>query len=105
MNTRLALAFLALTRWAAAASFTFGDQTFTVPDGFTLERVAGPPLVDRPITMAFDESGTLYVTDSSGSNDRPAFQLKDPKNRLMRLEDHDGDGVFETSRVFADKLG
>ncbi len=105
MNTRLALALFTMTRWAAAAEFTFGDQTFTVPDGFTLERVAAPPLVDRPITMAFDEAGALYVTDSSGSNERPAFQLKDPKNRILRLEDRDGDGVFETSTVFADKLG
>jgi putative membrane-bound dehydrogenase-like protein len=105
MNIRLALAFLAFTHWAAAAQFTFGDQTFTVPDGFTLERVAAPPLVDRPINMAFDEEGALYVTDSSGSNDRPAAQLQDPKNRIVRLQDRDGDGAFEASAVYADKLG
>ena len=39
------------------------------PDGFTIERIAGPPLVDRPIVADFDEQGRLYVADSSGSND------------------------------------
>lgn len=44
-------------------------QTFTLPAGFTLELAAGPPLVDRPITAAFDEQGRLYVSEASGTND------------------------------------
>ena len=53
-------------------------HTFTLPDGFTIERVAGPPLVDRPIAADFDEAGRLYVADSSGSNEKVAEQLKNP---------------------------
>ncbi len=108
MNTRLVLASLvlfAIGHAAPAAEFKFGEQTFTVPHGFTLERVAATPLVDRPITMAFDESGALYVADSSGSNDKPAEQLKNPTHRVVRLVDNDGDGTFDTNTVYADKLG
>src|SRR5260221_12832170 len=60
-----------------AAEFKFPSQTFTVPDGFEVQLVAGPPLVDRPITADFDEQGRLYVTDSSGSNDKVDKQLQE----------------------------
>ena len=52
--------------------FNLGGRVLKVPDGFTIERVAGPPLVDRPIIADFDEQGRLYVADSSGSNDKVA---------------------------------
>lgn len=81
-----------------------GDHTFTLPAGFTIEQVAASPLVDRPITAAFDEQGRLYVADSSGSNDKVDKQLAEKPHRVVRLEDRDGDGVFDHSTVFADRL-
>ena len=66
--------------------------------------VAGPPLVDRPITADFDEQGRLYVADSSGSNDKVEKQLAEKPHRIVRLEDTDGDGRFDKSTVFADKM-
>jgi putative membrane-bound dehydrogenase-like protein len=89
---------------AGAAQFKFGNQTFTVPKGFTVERVTGPPLVNRPIEASFDEQGRLYVTDSSGSNARIPEQIKNPTHRVVRLEDTNGDGKFDKSVVFADKM-
>ena len=76
----------------------------TVPPGFEVERVAGPPLVDRPIVADFDDEGRLYVADSSGSNDRVEKQLADRPHRIVRLEDTNGDGRFDASVVFADKM-
>ena len=81
-----------------------GDHTFTLPKGFTIEKVAGSPQVDRPVNGSFDEKGRLYVSDSSGSNDKPTEQLKNPTHRVMRLESSKKDGVFDKSVVFADKL-
>ncbi|MEX2168377.1 MAG: PVC-type heme-binding CxxCH protein [Pirellulales bacterium] len=75
-----------------------------VPEGFEVEQVAGPPLVDRPITAAFDERGRLYVADSSGSNDPVEQQLAEKPHRIVRLDDVDGDGRFERSTVFADRM-
>jgi putative membrane-bound dehydrogenase-like protein len=83
---------------------TIGSHTFTLPVGFTIERVAGPPLVDRPIVADFDEDGRLYVADSSGSNDKVAEQLLKLPHRIVRLEDTDGDGTFDRSTVFADRM-
>src|SRR6266404_6034738 len=87
-----------------AAQFKFANQTLTVPDGFEVELVAGPPLVDRPVYGSFDEQGRLYVVDSSGSNDKPDKQLQDTPHRVLRLEDSDGDRKFDKTVVFADKM-
>ena len=78
--------------------------TLTAPPGFEVERVAGPPLVDRPIVADFDDEGRLYVADSSGSNDRVEKQLADRPHRIVRLEDTNADGRFDKSVVFADKM-
>lgn len=58
MNPRLPLSLVAALAVSAplafAAEFKFGDATITVPDGYTVERIAAAPLVDRPISAAFD---------------------------------------------------
>jgi putative membrane-bound dehydrogenase-like protein len=77
---------------------------FSVPEGFTIELVAGPPLVERPIMASFDDRGRLYVSDSAGVNLKGSELLKDPPHRIRLLEDVDGDGKFDTSKVWADKL-
>src|SRR5262249_9873629 len=79
-------------------------HTFTLPAGFEIELVAGPPLVNRPITADFDEQGRLYVADSSGSNEKVDEQLKKRPHRIVRLEDSDGDGRFDKATVFADGM-
>jgi putative membrane-bound dehydrogenase-like protein len=81
-----------------------GGPELEVPAGFVVERVAGPPLVNRPIVADFDEQGRLYVADSSGSNDKVDTQLAERPHRIVRLEDTDGDGRFDRSVVFADKM-
>src|SRR4051794_11036587 len=104
---RIVLALLLLglaATYAMVAGPPFGDpkthsvalngHVFTLPIGFTIELVAGPPLVDRPITADFDEEGRLYVSDSSGSNEKVVEQLKKKPHRILRLEDSDGDGKF-----------
>src|SRR2546421_6878065 len=77
---------------------------FTLPDGFTIELAAGPPLVLRPITADFDERGRLYVSDSSGTNDKVQVQLEQKPHRVLRLEDTRGTGRFDKRTVFADHL-
>ena len=103
---RLLLFAAALTTASAAKAetFTFGTLPLTVPDGFVLQQSAAVPLVVRPITCAFDDAGRLYVAESSGSNAPLAEQQKQPSHQLLRLEDTDGDGVFDERTVFADGL-
>src|SRR5216117_3538214 len=87
-----------------SAQFKFSNQTFSVPAGFEVEVVATTDLVDRPVSGSFDEEGRLYVTDSSGSNDKPDKQLEEKPHRVVRLEDTNGDGRFDKTTVFADKV-
>ena len=104
-RTTILLALSGLLAWRGdAAETTVGDHTFTHPIGFTVELVAGPPLVDRPIEISLDESGRLYCTDSAGVNDKVQQQLEEKPHRVVRLEDSNGDGVYDRRVVFADQL-
>src|SRR5499427_279697 len=108
----LALFFFCAVSWLGFAQQPAGKvqevklngHTFTLPVGFDIELVAGPPLVERPITADFDEQGRLYVSDSSGSNEKVTIQLDKKPHRIVRLEDTYGDGRFDKSVVFADKM-
>jgi len=95
---------IALAASLRAAESAVHGQRFTLPDGFEVELVAAPPLVERPVSASFDDRGRLYVTDSSGSNEKPDKQVLNPTHRLLRLEDTDGDGRFDRSVVFAEKV-
>lgn len=87
---------------ASAADVLVNGLRSTVPDGFTLDLVAGSELVSRPVSACFDDRGRLYVTESSGSNEPPEQQLKAPTHRIRCLDDTNGDGVFDRSIVFAE---
>ena len=93
-----------LAWWLVVQRQPSSSQVLKVADGFEVERVAGPPLVDRPIVADFDEQGRLYVADSSGSNDKVEKQLAEKPHRIVRLEDTNGDGRFDKSIVFADRM-
>src|SRR5690349_2572580 len=98
------LFFALLTTVCSAATVQIDDHTFHLPDGFTIEQVAAPPVVMRPVTADFDESGRLYVADSSGSRDDVKKQLAESPHRILRLEAANAKGVFEKSSVFADRM-
>ncbi|HYF00329.1 MAG TPA: PVC-type heme-binding CxxCH protein, partial [Planctomycetota bacterium] len=89
---------LAMVAWAVQA------PPFRAPDGWEVEPAAVAPRVERPMLAAFDDRGRLYVADSAGVNLKGSDLLKDPPHRIRVLEDTDGDGRFDTSRVFADRL-
>lgn len=75
-----------------------------VPDGFTIEVAAAPPLVGFPMMGGFDDRGRLYLAESAGKNLDAQQLAAELPNFVRRLEDTDGDGVFDRSTVFADKM-
>lgn len=81
-----------------------GPHQFTLPRGWNVTVAAPSSLVERPISATFDNKGRLYVSESSGSNEPPAVQAQKKPHRILRLEDTDGDGVFDKKTVFADQL-
>src|SRR6185295_346378 len=76
-------------------------QQPVVPDGFKIEKAAESTF---PMFAAFDDRGRLYVTESSGGDLYLELQKKVRGCRVRRFEDKDGDGIFETSTVFAEGL-
>jgi putative membrane-bound dehydrogenase-like protein len=72
--------------------------------GFVVELVAAPPLVEHPTMAGFDERGRLLVADNAGVNFPSEELLEKLPNCLRMLEDTDGDGRFDKSTVFADKM-
>jgi hypothetical protein len=78
---------------------------FQVPPGFSAERVAGPPVVEYPMTANFDERGRLFVAHVAGLNVRdPKILLKQLPNSIRLLEPADERGRFHRFTVFADRM-
>ena len=70
--------------------------------GFQAELIAAEPDVQQPVAFAIDERGRLWIVEAfSYPTKQPAGQGKD---RIIILEDRDGDGSFETRKVFAEGL-
>ena len=75
-------------------------KDFTVAPGFKLEQVAAEPLVNSPVAMEWDENGRLFVCEMRGYSEN----RDDGISRVSMLEDLDGDGKYDKSTVFVDKL-
>ncbi len=73
-----------------------------VPPGFRAVLVAAEPDVRQPVAFAIDERGRLWIAEAhSYPSRRPAGEGLD---RLVILTDTDGDGSFESRKVFAEGL-
>jgi len=74
----------------------------TVPPGFEVTLFAGEPDVVQPIACATDHRGRLWVAEAYSYPVRvPEDKARD---RILILEDRDGDGRFDSRKVFAEKL-
>src|SRR3954447_20886720 len=71
-----------------------------VAPGYRIELAAAEPKVVDPIAISFDEFGRMYVVEMRDYSEKD----KDFLGRIRVLTDEDGDGVYETSKVFVDKL-
>jgi putative membrane-bound dehydrogenase-like protein len=78
-------------------------QQFCLAPGLRIELVAAEPEIESPVAMAFDEDSKLWVVEMRDYPNGPATG-RPPEGRIRVLEDRDGDGRYEHSRVFADRL-
>jgi putative membrane-bound dehydrogenase-like protein len=71
-------------------------------EGFRAELVAAEPDLHQPVAFAFDDRGRIWIAEAFGyPNRQPEGKGKD---RILILEDTDGDGAFETKKTFAEGL-
>jgi putative membrane-bound dehydrogenase-like protein len=79
-------------------------DSFTLPEGYTIERVTGPELTSYPMFMAFDDEGRLFIAESTGKDISGKEMAAEPECQILRLEDVDGDGDYDIRTVFATEL-
>ena len=77
-------------------------EAMTLPPGFKVDLIAGEPDVVQPIALAIDDRGRLWVAEAYSYPHKVAPEKA--RDRILIFEDKDGDGTFETRKVFYDKL-
>ena len=75
---------------------------FNLPEGMEIQLVASDPMIAKPVQMNFDSKGRLWLV-SSGMYPHiiPGAEEND---KVLILEDTNGDGVADKRTVFADNL-
>jgi putative heme-binding domain-containing protein len=87
---------------AFAAKVTQPYPNFTVADGYEITLWAENPLLHKPTQMNFDPSGKLWV---ASSETYPQVEVgQTPDDKIIVLQDSDGDGKADKSTVFADGM-
>ena len=93
---------------------------FRLADAFKVEVVAEEPIVLNPVALSFDEQGRAYViqwnpapgarlgdyevTYQDGTTSKIRRMFKDSRDDLRRLEDTNGDGIWDKSVVVMNDL-
>ena len=70
-----------------------------LPEGFRATLFAGEPDVVQPIAMTFDDRGRLWVVECLSYPDWKS----EGRDRVLIFEDRDGDGRFDSRKVFWDQ--
>ena len=77
--------------------------TIQVHPGMRVELVASEPGVQSPTSIDFGPDGKVWVSQALDYGCKDGEKCP-PIGRVSFLEDRDGDGIFETSTVFLDKI-
>ncbi len=77
-------------------------KALQLPGGFKAELIASEPDLVQPIAFTFDERGRIWVVEGN-SYPKPR-EVGSGQDRIKILEDKDGDGVFETKKIFCEGL-
>jgi len=77
-----------------------------VPVGFRVDLVAAEPVIEaKPLAMAFDSEGRLFLAESVDyPNEIVLPGDGEGHDRIVRLDDTDGDGVYDARHVVAEGL-
>ncbi|MBB5037599.1 PVC-type heme-binding CxxCH protein [Prosthecobacter dejongeii] len=112
---RLLLPLLATSAFAADFPKPFNSEkgdpmsaeeaaaTMQLPPGFKCVVFASEPDVQQPIAMTWDAKGRLWVAENYTYAENPARWDTKLRDRIIILEDKDGDGKHDGRKVFWDQ--
>ena len=83
----------------APAPAAEATSRFTMPNGFEATLFAGEPDVTQPIAFTFDDRGRMWVVECLSY---PGWK-GERKDRVVILEDANGDGACDSRKVFWDQ--
>ncbi len=84
-----------------------------VPAGFEVGLFASEPMINKPVNLAFDGRGRLWVSSTTAYphaaprerwSDEAGSRVRDSRDAIKVLEDTDGDGRADRVTDFADGL-
>lgn len=105
--------FQALVRPTEALTPQEEQTKLHVPPGFSISLFASEPMINKPINMAFDSKGRLWVTSNTEYpfpaekdrwEDATGSRVKGSRDAIKILEDTNGDHVADKVTDFADQL-
>jgi putative membrane-bound dehydrogenase-like protein len=79
-------------------------QRLGLPDGFHATVFAAEPDVQNPIAMAWDSRGRLWIAENYTYAERTQQFALDLQDRVLILDDTDGDGHCDVRSVFLDTV-
>lgn len=88
---------------SASHNISAGVGQYEIHPAFTLQLVAGDPVVHDPVDLQFDEHGTAFVVEMGGY----PFASDDPQQypgKVVIIDDTDGDGIYDRRTLFADRF-
>lgn len=77
-------------------------KSMQLPGGFKAELIAAEPDLVQPMAFTFDERGRIWVVE--GNSYPQPREVGKGQDRIKILEDQDGDGSFETKKIFCEGL-
>jgi len=75
-----------------------------IPEGFEVSIYAAEPDIGEPIAFTFDGRGRIWVVENFNYVNRGTHKLEE-MSRIQIFDDTDSDGVFDSKKLFTDKIG
>lgn len=80
-------------------------EEYEIVEGFELEVIASEPFLEAPVAIDFDNQGRIWTVEMRGYMQTLTGESESMPNGVISiLEDKDGDGKVDHSKVFLDSL-
>ncbi len=79
-------------------------EAMTVKDGYQVNVFASEPMITQPMAFCWDDKGRLWIAENKDYESRGHGFSSAGNSRILILEDTNGDGQADTSKVFLEGL-